>query len=156
MSKSPLVKSNASNSDGINYKTTFNSLISVLEQLLQQHFPDIFESKPTALTTATHSTSNPPPTSTTTKRGRPPNDSHSHTTVAVAAVSTTSKRGRPSGGGEGEATSGPAVTQVSICIHYIYCNTYKYNNVIFYALYIVYYNMYTIVCANVYTTCILL
>lgn len=119
MSKSPLVKSNASNSDGINYKTTFNSLISLLEQLLQLHFPDIFESKPTALTTATHSSSNPPHTSTTTKKGRPPNDSsNSHTT---APVSTTSKRGRPSGGGgggggEGEATSGPAVNQVSICI----------------------------------------
>ena len=128
MSKSPLVKSNASNSDGINYKTTFNSLTSLLEQLLQQHFPDIFESKPTALTTASHSSSNhPPTTASTTKRGRPPNDSSSH--AAATTVSTTSKRGRPSsggggggggGGGDGETTSGPAVTQVSICTHYMY------------------------------------
>ena len=154
MSKSPLVKSNASNSDGINYKTTFNSLISLLEQLLQQHFPDIFESKPTALTTATHSSSNPPPTSTTSKRGRPPNDSSSHT----APVSTASKRGRPSsGGGEGEAASGPAVTQVSICI-LLHWNTYTYNviyNAIQYMHYILFFNMYTIVCTNVYTTYIL-
>ena len=139
MSKSPLVKSNASNSDGINYKTTYNSLISLLEQLLQQHFPDIFELKP-PLTTATHSTSNPPPTSTT-KRGRPPNDSSSH--IATVPVSTSSKRGRPSGrGGEGEATStGPAVTQVGICI-FLYCNTYMYTI----TLYIMLYYICTIYC----------